>query len=199
MYKPFAESSEQNKEAILKVLGRLFARTVRVLEIGSGTGQHAVHFARHLPHLLWQTSELTANHTGIQRWLEEADLPNVVAPLALDVTADAWPQTLFDAVFSANTVHIMSWPAVQAMIAGVGEVLAGEGLFVLYGPFHFGGRPSAPSNAQFDRWLRERDPASGVRNFEDLNALAATAGMAFAEDIEMPVNNRILVWRKPLD
>lgn len=199
MDKPYAESSEQNKEPILKVLRRVFASVYTVLEIGSGTGQHAVHFARHLPHLRWQTSDLMANRTGIERWLEDADLPNVVAPLVLDVTTDTWPQTLFNAVFSANTVHIMSWPAVRAMFDGIGKVLADEGLFVLYGPFHFGGRPSAPSNAQFDRWLRERDPASGVRNFEDLNALAAAAKMAFAEDIEMPANNRILVWYKQLD
>ncbi len=198
MNKPFAESCAENQDVILEQLRRLFTDCRTVLEVGSGTGQHAVHFARHLPHLSWQTSDVSENHWGIERWIEDAGLPNVMAPIALDVLKDDWPAGPFDAVFSANTVHIMSWPAVEAMFDGIGRVLRAGGPFALYGPFHFGGQPTSDSNARFDAWLRARDPASGVRNFEDLDTLASRAGLSFEQDIEMPVNNRILVWRSSL-
>jgi predicted O-methyltransferase YrrM len=196
MNKPFAESCVQNQAVILEQLARLFAARRRVLEIGSGTGQHAVHFGRHLPHLQWQTSELPEQHAGIRLWLEEAALPNVLPPLALDVAQGAWPAGPYDAAFSANTAHIMGWPQVVAMFHGVAAALASGGLFALYGPFHYHGRPTAESNARFDAWLRARDPASGVRDFADLDALARDAGLRLAEDIAMPVNNRLLVWRR---
>lgn len=196
MNKPFAESCAQNQGVILEQLARLFAASRRVLEIGSGTGQHAVHFGRRLPHLQWQTSELPQHHAGIRLWLDEAALPNVLPPLTLDVARDAWPAGPYDAAFSANTAHIMAWPQVVAMFRGVGAVLAPGGCFALYGPFHQHGQPTADSNARFDAWLRARDPASGVRDAADLDALARASGLTLAEDIAMPANNRVLVWRR---
>lgn len=196
MTKPFAESAEQNKEPILAVINPLFRDCRHVLEIGSGTGQHAVHFAAHLPHLIWHTSDVAANHPGIALWLAEAGLPNTRFPLRLDVLHDPWPEQPVDAVFSANTVHIMTWQAVEALFAGVGKLLPGNGLFALYGPFNYGGHYTSPSNARFDQWLKARDPQSGIRDVDDLNRLASEAGMQLLHDLEMPVNNRILVWQK---
>ena len=193
--KPYAESCDQNKEPILAVLCRLFARTRSVLEIGSGTGQHAVHFAAAMPHLIWQTSDLAENHPGIHTWLDEAELPNTRQPIDLDVRGH-WPAQTYDAIFSANTVHIMSWPEVERCFEGVGKILAAGGRFALYGPFNYDGRYTSDSNRRFDGWLKQRDPLSGIRDFIDLNRLAEAQGLVFEEDIEMPVNNRILVWRR---
>jgi SAM-dependent methyltransferase len=194
--KPFAESCEQNKEAILAVLREVFADRVRVLEIASGTGQHAVHFGRAMPHLLWQTSELARNHDGIRAWLDEAALSNVLAPVEIDVDHERWPVDGVDAVFNANTVHIVSWPQVERMFAGIGRVLISGGVLCLYGPFNYGGCYSAESNARFDAWLKSRDPDSGVRDFEALNRLAEAQGMTLAADLPMPADNRALVWKK---
>lgn len=195
--KPFAESCEQNKHAIFAVLQNYLPARRHLLEIGSGTGQHAVFFAAQFPHLHWQTSDQLENHPGIHAWLDEADLPNVAAPLALDVTASPWPPLSVDAVFSANTAHIMSWPAVEAMFRGVARILEPEGVFCLYGPFNYGGDYSAESNRRFDAWLRERDPRQGVRDFEALDGLARQGGMTLLQDHPMPADNRMLVWTKP--
>ncbi|MDD3519078.1 MAG: DUF938 domain-containing protein, partial [Chromatiales bacterium] len=194
--KPFAESCEQNRLPILDVLRVEFATASRVLEIGSGTGQHAVFFAAELPHLTWQTSDLPETHAGIQAWLDDARLPNVLPPFALDVRAGTWPEEPYDAVFSANAVHIMGWDAVEAMFEGIGRVLDESGVLALYGPFNYGGRYTSESNARFDQWLRARDPASGIRDFEALDALARAAGLSLASDHAMPANNRTLVWRR---
>ena len=194
--KPFAESCEQNKMPILAVLQVLLADRQQVLEIGSGTGQHAVWFAQHLPHLTWQTSEVSINLDGINAWLLDAQLPNTPTPLRLDVTQESWPTQPVDAVFSANTAHIMSWEAVQCCFSGVGKILKEAGLFMLYGPFSYHGKHTSPSNAQFDHWLKARDPRSGVRDFHDLDQLAQAQQLVLQDDIAMPVNNRILVWRK---
>lgn len=198
MEKPYSESCDQNKDPILDVLRKEFSQVRYVLEIGSGTGQHAVYFGEHLPHLVWQTSDIVIYHAGIRAWLDEAALPNVLPPLALDVEHDPWP-TRQDAVFSANTVHIMGWPQVQCMFAGIGKVLAPSSVFCLYGPFNYHGAYTSPSNARFDAWLKARDPASGVRDFEALDVLAGKAGLLLTQDHEMPVNNRMLVWRKRAD
>ncbi len=163
------------------------------MEVGSGTGQHGVYFAGALPHLIWQTSDLPEHHDGIRAWLLEAALPNLKAPIALDV-GGVWPDRSFDAVFSANTTHIMSWPQVEQMFGGIGRVLESGGCFALYGPFNFDGNYTSDSNERFDQWLKERDPASGIRNFEDLDSLVRTNGLIFVEDIPMPANNRVLVW-----
>ncbi len=194
--KPFSQSSEENKEPILDVLREAFAARQRVLEIGSGTGQHAVYFARQLPHLFWQPSELAENLPGIHAWLAEAGLPNVAAPLLLDIERQPWPDSAADAVFSANTVHIISWPQVESLFAGIGALLPAGGVFALYGPFNYGGRFTSDSNARFDQWLKARDPLSGVRDFEAVDALARAAGMTLERDYTMPANNRTLVWHK---
>jgi hypothetical protein len=194
--KPFAESCAQNQAPILAVLEEVFADRCRVLEIASGTGQHAVHFGRALPHLTWQTSELPKNHAGIHAWLDEAALPNVLPPLAIDVNDTIWPVGPVDAVFNANTVHIVSWPEVERLFAGIGRVLEVGGLLCLYGPFNYGGRYTAESNARFDVWLKNRDPDSGVRDFEALNALAEAQGMRLHKDVDMPSDNHTLVWRR---
>lgn len=194
--KPYAESCDQNRDPILSVIQPLFAELTRVLEIGSGTGQHAVYFAAAMPHLTWHTSDCLEYHDGIRLWLEEAALPNVRPPLQLDVARSVWPALDVEAVFSANTAHIMHWPEVEAMFAGVGGLLPAGGLFALYGPFNYQGRFTSDSNARFDGWLKQRDPAMGVRDFEALDRLANTAGMALMQDFEMPANNRILCWRR---
>ncbi len=194
--KPFSESCEQNKQPILAVLREALADSSAVLEIGSGTGQHAVFFARELPYLTWYTSDRLEYHPGIRAWLEEAGLANVHGPAELDARQREWPAVEVDAVFSANTAHIMDWPAVEAMFAGVGRLLPADGVFCLYGPFNYGGRYTSQSNERFDAWLRARDPASGVRDFDDLEALARAAGLELQRDYEMPANNRTLVWRK---
>jgi len=194
--KPYAESSAQNRAPIQAVLEEVFADRCRVLEIASGTGQHAVYFGAALPHLSWQTSELPHNHPGILAWLDEARLANVLPPVALDVNDPVWPLGGFDAVFNANTVHIVSWPAVERMFAGIGRVLELGGLLCLYGPFNYGGRYTAESNARFDVWLKNRDPASGVRDFEALNALAEAQGLVLFKDFDMPSDNHTLVWRR---
>lgn len=193
--KPFASASEENKRPILEVIGPLFAAVRTVLEIGSGTGQHAVFFAGRMPHLLWQPTELPENLPGIRAWIADAALDNVLPPIALDVTG-SWPEGPFDAAFSANTAHILSSGEVAALFRGVGRVLRPGGLFALYGPFNYGGRYTSESNERFDRSLRTRYPAGGIKDFDDLDALARVNGMTLHGDYEMPVNNRTLVWRR---
>ena len=194
--KPYAESCDQNRDPILDVLRPLLASCATVLEIGSGTGQHAVYFSRHMPHLHWQPSDRGENLPGIHLWREEAGLANLEAPVELDVTRKPWPVIGADAVFSANTVHIMSWPQVEAMIEGIGQLLPYQGLFLLYGPFNYDGQYISDSNRRFDGWLKARDPLSGIRDFTALDVLATQAGMYLQDDIAMPANNRILCWCK---
>jgi hypothetical protein len=222
MNKPYAESCEKNKDQILAVLKEIFAERKRVLEIASGTGQHAVYFGRELPHLIWQPSEQAQNLAGIQAWLDEAQLPNVLPPLAFNVNDSHWPfsksispeppesldpvhpevskdegSTLSfwpDAIFNANTVHIISWPEVERMFAHIASVIEPGGYVCFYGAYNYGGKFTSESNASFDAWLKSRDPKSGVRDFEAVNRLAASHGLELLRDIEMPSNNRILVW-----
>ena len=196
--KPFSEACEQNKQPILAVLQQHFVDVHTVLEIGSGTGQHAVFFASKLPHLQWLTSEVAELHSGIHAWLDETRLPNVSQPLELDVNQPDWPVERVDAIFSANTVHIMDWPSVQNMFAGIGRVLQTQGVFCLYGPFNYQGGYTSDSNARFDMWLKQRDPRSGIRDFEALNTLAQQHGMTLRIDHAMPANNRTLIWEKGL-
>jgi SAM-dependent methyltransferase len=192
--KPFAESCEINKFPILEVLKTVFATRRQVLEIASGTGQHAVYFGRELPHLTWQTSELTQNHAGIQAWLDEANLPNVLPPISMDVNDASWPVASVDAIFNANTVHIISWPQVEALFAHIARVIVPGGCVCFYGPYNYAGKFTSESNERFDEWLRLRDPKSGVRDFEAMNQLALSHGLHLVSDIEMPINNRTLVW-----
>jgi hypothetical protein len=194
--KPFAPSCARNRDPILAVLGPLLAHARSVLEIGSGTGQHAVHFAAALPHLSWQTSERAEHLPGIRAWLDEAALPNTPPPLELDVARGPWPRRTFDAVFTANTLHIMGWPQVEACMAGLSEVLDAAGVLAVYGPFNAGGAFTSDSNAQFDQWLKARDPASGIRDLEAVDALARGIGLRLEADHALPANNRLLVWRR---
>ncbi len=196
MAKPYAESSEQNKAPIMAVLRQVLAPVGDVLEIGSGTGQHAVYFARQLPSLVWQPSDVAENLPGIELWIQEARLPNLKPPVVLDVASSEWPNAQFDAAFSANTAHIMAWPEVESMFQGVAGILRGGGRFCLYGPFNYGGRYSASSNERFDAWLKSRNPHMGVRDLDDLRELADRVGMELETDFEMPADNRTLVWRK---
>jgi cyclopropane fatty-acyl-phospholipid synthase-like methyltransferase len=193
--KPYSDACERNREPILEVLRQCFADRRRILEIGSGTGQHAVHFAAALPHLVWQTSELEPNLPGVLQWLEESGLPNLLPPIALDVTG-TWPDKRFDAVFTANTLHIMSWEDVRALFAALPKVLTADAALAVYGPFNYGGRFTSPSNASFDEWLKQRSPDSGIRDFAAVDELARAIGFALVEDRAMPANNRTLVWRR---
>jgi len=195
--KPYAESSDQNRYPILKVLGRFFTKPAgRVLEIGSGTGQHAVYFSGDLPHLIWQPSDVEVNLPGIRAWCDTATSTNLLEPIALDVRHRPWPIQVADYVYSANTAHIMSWSSVGEFIQGVGNVLVDGGLFVLYGPFNYQGTYSSESNERFDAWLKSRDPESGIRDFEAIQDVASEAGLSLVEDVAMPANNRLLCWEK---
>ena len=167
-----------------------------MLEIGSGTGQHAVFFAKNMPHLTWHTSDCEENLSGIQLWIDEACLENIGAPYVLDVLNSAWPTKIIDAVFSANTAHIMHWQQVEAMFSGIGASLSSGNKFILYGPFNYNNSYTSYSNETFDVWLKSRDPLSGIRNFEELNGLAVQAGLVLQDDFEMPANNRLLFWEK---
>ncbi len=193
MSKPFAEAAEQNKTFIFDAI-RPYLRG-EVLEIGSGTGQHAVFFCEQLPDLAWQPSDLAPNLPGIQRWIGDSGLANIRPPMLLDVLGD-WPAGKYDLIYSANTFHIMSETAVAASIAGAGRCLRPGGVFAVYGPFSYGGRHTADSNAAFDAMLRARDPQSGIRDADWLGQLAGDAEMELRDDVEMPVNNRTLIWQK---
>ena len=193
--KPHAPATERNRDAIAAVLVEYFADRRRVLEIGSGTGQHAVYFAQQLPHLIWQASDRAERIDGIRQWLDDARLPNTPPALRLDVN-DAWPDTRFDAVFSANTLHIMSWTEVQRMFAGVAAILDDHGLLAIYGPFNYGGTFTSDSNRAFDLALKADDPLRGIRDFAAVDALAQSIGLALVADIAMPANNRCLLWRR---
>jgi cyclopropane fatty-acyl-phospholipid synthase-like methyltransferase len=191
-----AEASERNKGPILEVLRRELTDAHALLEIGSGTGQHAVHFATHLPQLRWQPSEVEALLEPLAQRIRLAGLANLAAPLALDVRVQPWPRLTVDALFSANTLHIMDVAAVGDFFRGVGTLLRDGGVLCVYGPFNYQGRYTSDSNAQFDHWLRQRDPHSAIRDFEAVDALARAAGLTLAADHAMPANNRTLVWRR---
>ena len=193
--KPWSAACERNRAPILAVLLEQFADRQRVLEVGSGTGQHAVHFAAALPQLSWQTSDRPEWLPGIRLWLAEAGFPNTPPPLTLDVTGP-WPAEQFDAVFSANTLHIMGWPEVEALFAALPAVLAPDARLTIYGPFNYDGRFTSPSNAAFDAALRADDPKRGIRDFEAVDALARAIGLRLVEDRAMPANNRCAVWRR---
>jgi len=196
MKKPFAESSEQNKDAILEVISSVLSSVSSVLEIGSGTGQHAIYFARNMPHLSWHTSDCAPYLDGINMWLAEAEAGNVQPPFELDVSASSWPQLDVDAVFTANSIHIMSQLDVNNFMAGVGRLLRERGVLLIYGPFNYAGNYTSASNESFDQWLKNRDPSSGIKHFEEMVSLANDNGMQLVSDYAMPANNRILHFSK---
>jgi SAM-dependent methyltransferase len=194
--KQFAQSCERNRDQILAVLQEALPATGLVLEVGSGTGQHAAYFAPRLPHLAWQPSDLAANLASIRAWAAEADAPNLRDPLVLDLLAADWPLAQADAVVCINTVHIVAWAGVENLFAGAGRLLVPGGVMYVYGAYRYATRPLEPSNEEFDRWLKGRDPVSGVRDFEAVDALARRHGLRLVEDRAMPGNNRSIWWRK---
>ncbi|MGH8209362.1 MAG: DUF938 domain-containing protein [Steroidobacteraceae bacterium] len=193
---PISAACERNKGPILQILADAFAQSHTVLEIGSGTGQHAVHFATHLPHLAWQPSDRGDCLSDLREWIARWGPVNLRAPMELDVRELPWQVSPVDAVFTANTLHIMGWGAVQDLFRGVGAVLTTGGVFCAYGPFRYGGRYTSASNAEFDDYLKARDPQSGIRNFEEVNILSGGQGFRLLADYAMPANNQLLIWRK---
>jgi cyclopropane fatty-acyl-phospholipid synthase-like methyltransferase len=192
----FAEACERNKVPILEVLQKEFAASQSVLEVGSGTGQHAVFLAAGLPKLIWQPTEMPEQLPPLLERVKLEGPANLRTPVALDVRDHPWPVPRTDALFSANTLHIMSWEAVREFFRGAGEVLGEAAVLASYGPFRFRGAYTSDSNAEFDRFLRQRDPHSGIRDFEALDELARAQGLQFQADHPMPANNRTLIWRR---
>ncbi|AZN31238.1 MULTISPECIES: DUF938 domain-containing protein [unclassified Pseudoalteromonas] len=195
MIKPFSQACENNKGPILEVLKTAFNKTKSVLEVGSGTGQHSVFFAEQLPHLQWYTSDRRINHEGINLWHKEANLTNLHGPLELDLNY-AWPVNNVDAIYTANTFHIVSWQLVEQFFKGVTTHLVSQGVVCIYGPFKYQGQFTSASNEEFDRFLTQRDPFSGIRDFEAIEQLARHAGLTLISDTAMPANNQLLVFKR---
>lgn len=196
MKKQFSQACERNRDPILDVLRDVFEGVERVLEVGSGTGQHAVYFARHLPHLVWQPADRPGQLDSVRAWRADAELDNVLEPVEIDLFDESWPLGEFDAVFSSNVIHIAPAAATERFFAHAAEHLSDGGIVLLYGPFRYSDRPLEPSNERFDQLLRERDPASGIRLFEDVDEAAASHGFELVEDRAMPANNRCIWWTK---
>lgn len=194
--KQFSLACERNQEPILEQLEIHLKNAHQVLEIGSGTGQHAAYFSRHLSHLIWQTSDRVENHPSIKAWIQVEKHERALAPLALDVAQDTWPLQHYDAVFTANTCHIMHWREVENMFAGVAQLLPSAGIFIIYGPFNYGGKFTSLSNQEFDMALKLQASHRGIRNIEDLQQLAQQHDLRLRQDIAMPANNRLLVIQK---
>lgn len=192
---PFSQACENNKQPILSVIKPLFEKAGQVVEIGSGTGQHAEYFAAAMPNLLWQPTDRMEYLPGLKARREQSGLKNFLSPLELDVN-HPWPMNEVENTFTANTLHIMSWVEVQNLFDALGRHLLVEGFACFYGPFNYQGRYTSGSNARFDEWLKERDANSAIRDFEALNRLAESAGMRLKQDVAMPANNRCLVFRK---
>ncbi len=191
----FSDDCERNKDPILKILKHGFNNSNLVLEIGSGTGQHAVYFGKHLAHLNWQPTDLNENLASIKERIEIEATDNVKPPIELDVSKYPWPILDVDAVFTANTFHIMSWELVENFFVGLGEVLNRSGALCVYGPFKYRGKYTSESNEKFDGFLKSRDPQSGIRDFEAVNKLAIEQGLRLLEDHQMPANNQCIVWK----
>ena len=192
---PYSEACERNKTPILEVLHQFLPSSGIILEIGSGTGQHIVHFAPHFPDLHWQPSEREEYLQGLTDRVEQEGSLNILPPIKLDVL-EHWPDEVFDGAYSANTAHIMGWDAVCATFAGLGAHLVPGGLYFLYGPFNQDGGFTAESNRVFDGHLRSRDPQMGLRELEALESLANRSQMVLRQQFPMPANNQILVFQK---
>lgn len=203
--KPFSQPCENNKNAILEKLKTVFSQSNHILEIGSGTGQHAIHFSENMPHICWQTSDLENNHRGINQWIAGSDLPNVMSPIAVDLAAierslksinEVKKYNALNGMFTANTLHIVSLELVEAFLKLAGKLLESGQPLVIYGPFNYQGQFTSESNQGFDLWLRERDINSGIRDIEYIQEQARHNGFSLEDDHEMPANNRLLVFRK---
>lgn len=196
MNMPFSQACENNRGPILDIIKPLLADKHRVLEIGSGTGQHAAWFAQHLPHLIWQTSDVLENHWGIKQWIASNPSGNLPAPLELNIFQDNLPAVNYDAIFTANTAHIMPWEGVERLFDCLAVQLPTRGIFCLYGPMGYNGLISPESNIQFDQFLQRQSSHRGIRQFEAVNALAISAGLELLEDFALPANNRLIAWQK---
>ncbi len=196
---PHSESCERNKQAILGVLRATVAGGSRLLELGSGTGQHVVYFAAQMPDTTWQPSDTGDILAGLATRIEREAPENVAAPVEIDVRMRPWPVGTFNVVFSANMLHFMSQDCVREFFRGVGEVLEPTGLLIIYGPFNYDGRYTSVSNERFDQWLKNGDPERAIRDFEWVNELAEAQSLRLLQDAAMPANNRTLVWGKAPD
>lgn len=199
MNRPFSQACEKNKRPILEILTKTFSTVKHVLEIGSGTGQHAVFFGQNLPHLSWQTSDLIVNHAGINAWLDEVALSNIHRPIVVDLNDSLPIQNMkqsIDAVFTANTLHIINWQLVVKFFDAISKNLLANTKVCIYGPFKYQGKFTSDSNADFDLWLKDRDFDSGIRDVEAILKLASTANLELINDYCMPANNRLLVFNK---
>lgn len=195
MSRPFSEACEQNKDVILSVVSNYLASGIEVLEIGSGTGQHAVFFAGQNPDVIWQTSDRDENLAGIKSWLDKEKLANLPEPLELDVSG-SWPDKSYNMVFSANSLHIMGEPEVEQFFTGCGQRTKPGGHLLVYGPFNYNDNYTSESNSRFDQWLKARDPKSGIKHFEWVDELAQGAGFKIVDDVAMPANNRTIIWQR---
>ncbi len=193
---PHSEACDRNKDPILEVLKAEFAHCTHVLEIGSGTGQHAVHFASAMPDIVWQPSDMPEAMPDLRKRIFNEGPSNLRAPVTIDVTVTPWDVRKVDGVFTANTLHIMHWPQVEAFFAGLPAVTKPGTVLAIYGPFRFDGKHTSGSNESFDAMLHARDPGSGIRDFEAVDALARAAGFTLTADHPMPANNRTLVWKR---
>lgn len=196
MKKPFSQACENNQQPILNVIKRYMVKPGTTLEIGSGTGQHAVFMAGHLPHILWQPTDVAPHLPGIETWRTDAALPNVLQPVELDINEPNTAFFLVPYLFSANTLHIMAWHTVERLFQYIPHWLQPDGYAFFYGPFNYQGRFTSESNARFDQWLKSQAPHQGIRDIEAITALAESAGLTLIEDCEMPSNNRTLIWQR---
>jgi len=194
--KPFSQASENNKEAIAITLEPYLRGVQRILEIGSGTGQHAVYIGERYPTVTWQTSDVKANHAGIETWVNEAGLPNVLLPVERNIESPAWEEAEQEAIYLANVVHIIELHLVERLFRHLDACLGADGLLFMYGPYNYGGRFTSDGNKRLDDWLKSLNPDFGIRDFEFIDDLARNAGLMLLEDCTMPANNRLLIWRR---
>lgn len=194
--KPFAPSCERNRDPIREVLKRVLTGSGLLLEVGSGTGQHAAYLAKDFPAYQWQPTDLPENLEAINAWAAESDADNILPAKALDLSDDEWPVENADAILCLNTIHIVAWRLVEKLFTGAGKVLRPGGVMYVYGPFEYSDRPLEPTNAEFNEWLKMRDPKSGIRKFDEVNRLAQENGLVLEGDEAMPANNRSIWWRK---
>ena len=193
---PFSQASENNKQVILEILQRHLKDGDQVIELAGGTGQHAVHFAANLPNIRWQSSDIPSNVDSLNLRLVKAKLTNLPAAISIDVNRSPWSSDRPTAIFNANSLHIMSADSVTNFFKGIGETLQADGILLVYGPFKYAGAFTTESNAGFDRRLKDRDPVSGIRDFEWIRDLGSEANLTIIEDNAMPSNNQLLVWKK---
>ena len=192
----FSEASDRNKDPILDVLKQYLNKGQKVLEVGSGAGQHAIHISANMPEIRWQPTEILENLQSLRSNLEQYSGVNVEPPFELNVCSNSWSERSFSGIYTANTLHIIGENLVEHFFRGAAEVLEKDGLLVVYGPFKYQGKYTSESNARFDQWLQSRDPLSAIRSFEYVDKLASDQGFKLEQDIQMPANNQILIWRK---